>query len=83
MMTTTSQLLDEIRSVLSNTHDEKTRKLLNLTISHIIYLSGKMETLKEECHYLNSIGNINDYAPFTTVILNDKNEQTPSKEVEK
>ena len=83
MMTTTSQLLENIRSVLSYTHDVKMRRLLNLTISHIVYLSGKMETLKEECHYLNSMGNINDYAPFTTTILNDKDKQTPTKEVEK
>lgn len=82
MIKPTYELLDEIRGVLSYEHDPKLRKLLNLCINHIIYLSDKVEALKEENSYLITVGNKNDYAPYVTVVLDNENLKASAKEME-
>ena len=77
------KLLDEIRSVLSYEHDEKKRTLLNKCLSHIRYLEEKVETFREECYYISSIGNSHDNAHRITSSIHDKNIKTPAKEMEK
>lgn len=76
MLQSTSDLVEEIRGVLTFEHDEKRRKLLLKTVAELKYLSGKIESLRQEYHWINSIGTQNVYAHGSSSTNNNQNDKT-------